>query len=141
MKIRSITYFENLQWPLDVDRVQQASKFISRARKSFQDGGFEVQTTRLATPPFPLIVNGELRLETRKFAAELESRLISNGFEYVSIGPALPEYPESYSVLPEVLANSQNIFVAGVMSSSQGGIFPSAINSAIVIALLSESSS
>jgi uncharacterized protein (UPF0210 family) len=127
MKIRSITYFDNLQWPLDVDRVQQASNFISRARSSFQDGGFEVQTTRLATPPFPLIMKGDMHLEAKQLAAELEGRLISAGFDYVSIGPALPDYPESYSVLPEVLANTQSIFVAGVISSTQGGIFPSAI--------------
>jgi uncharacterized protein (UPF0210 family) len=127
MKIRSITYFDNLQWPLEVDRVQQASKFVSIARNSFQDEGFEVQTTRLATPPFPLILNGNVRLATMEFAAELESRLISTGYDYVSIGPALPDYPESYSVLPQVLANSQSIFAAGLISSSQGGIYPSAI--------------
>ena len=48
MKIRSITYFDNLQWPLDQESIQQALDFIAIARNTFQAGGFEVQTTRLA---------------------------------------------------------------------------------------------
>lgn len=127
MKIRSITYFDDLQWPIDSGRILRAGDFIAKARKSFQVGGFEVQTTRLATPPFPLVLTDNLQRETVGFAAELETRLTSTGFDYISIGPALPDFPESYSVLPEVLANSQTIFVAGVMSSSQAGISPNAI--------------
>ena len=127
MKIRSITYFDDLQWPINSGRILRAGDFIAKARKSFQTGGFEVQTTRLATPPFPLVLTDNLSRETVGFAAELEARLTSTGFDYISIGPALPDFPESYSVLPEVLANSQSIFVAGVMSSSQAGISPNAI--------------
>jgi uncharacterized protein (UPF0210 family) len=127
MKIRSITYFDNLGWPLDADHIERAIKFITNARNSYQDGGFEVQTTRLATPPFPLILNGDLHLETMQYTGELEERLIPAGFDYVSIGPALPEFPESYSILSEVLANSQSVFVAGIISSSQEGISPTAI--------------
>jgi uncharacterized protein (UPF0210 family) len=127
LKIRSITYFDDLQWPIDSGRIIRAGDFIAKARKSFLAGGFEVQTTRLATPPFPLVLTDNLQRETVGFAAELETRLTSTGFDYISIGPALPDFPESYSVLPEVLANSQTIFVAGVMSSSQAGISPNAI--------------
>jgi uncharacterized protein (UPF0210 family) len=127
MKIRSITYFDNLQWPLDVNRIQHAGEFMAIARETYQAGGFEVQTTRLATSPFPLILKDKMNQETLQFAAELEDRLLSVGFDYISIGPALPDFPESYAILPEVLANSQSIFVAGIISSSLSGISPSAI--------------
>jgi hypothetical protein len=111
LKIRSITYFDDLQWPIDSGRILRAGDFIAKARKSFLAGGFEVQTTRLATPPFPLVLTDNLQRETVGFAAELETRLTSTGFDYISIGPALPDFPESYSVLPEVLANSQTILI------------------------------
>ena len=127
MKIRSITYFDNLQWPIDTSRVERAGEFIAYARDTYQSGGFEVQTTRLATPPFALILKDKMIQETLQFASELEELLLSAGFDYISIGPALPDFPESYSILPEVLANSQSVFVAGIMSSSQSGISPRAI--------------
>jgi hypothetical protein len=127
MKIRSITYFDNLHWPLDQECVQQALDFIAIARNTFQAGGFEVQTTRLATPPFPLILGEKMAQEAINFAEAIEERLISAGFDYASIGPALPDYPMSYEVLPEVLANTNSVFVAGIISSSETGIAPGAI--------------
>ncbi len=127
MKIRSITYFDDLKWPLDNQLVHTASEFMGLARQSYEGGGFEIQTTRLATPPFPLIFHGDLHDETVSFAIELEKRLLAGGFDYVSIGPALPEYPDSYSILPEILTNTQSTFVAGIISSFQGEIHPPAI--------------
>ena len=127
MKIRSITYFDNLQWPLDQERIRQALDFIAIARNTFQEGGFEVQTTRLATPPFPLILGDKMAPEAINFAEAIEGQLISAGFDYASIGPAIPDYPLSYEILPEVLANTHSVFVAGIISSSETGIAPSAI--------------
>lgn len=127
MKIRSITYFDDLRWPLDDDRIHRASEFIELARQSYEEAGLEVQTTRLATPPFPLILDGDLQKEAINFATEFEKRLLAAGFDYVSMGPALPDYPDSYAVLPEILANTQSLFAAGVISSSPGGVYPAAI--------------
>jgi uncharacterized protein (UPF0210 family) len=127
MKIRSITYFDNLQWPFDLERLQQAVEFIAIARSRFQAGGFEVQTTRVATPPFPLILGDKMAQEAVNFAEAFEERLISAGFNYASIGPALPEFPESYEILSEILANTRSVFVAGIISSCETGIDPRAI--------------
>lgn len=127
MKIRSITYFDDPQWPIDGAKVQKASEFINLARESYEQGKFSVQTVRFATPPFPLILKGELQRETLRYAAELEELLSAAGFDYVSIGPALPDYPESYSILPDVLAHSQIVFVAGEISSTKGIVYPAAI--------------
>jgi uncharacterized protein (UPF0210 family) len=93
MKIRSITYFDNLQWPLDRVRIQQADEFISEARKLYEDGGFEVQTTRIATPPFPQVLLNEMQSNAVLYAKALEEQLIILGFDYISIGPAIPEAP------------------------------------------------
>ena len=127
MKIRSITYFDNLQWPLNHVRIQQAGGFIKSARSAFQDAGIEVQTTRLASGPFPLILEDKIKHEAVVFASALEKLLIGAGFDYASIGPALPDFIESYQVIPEVLANTQNVFAAGIISSAQDGIAPDAI--------------
>ena len=127
MKIRSITYFDNLRWPLNDVRVQQAGEFIQAAGNAFQAGGFEVQTTRIASAPFPLVLGEKTKDETMEFAYALDELLTGLGFDYASIGPALPNCIESYQVIPEVLTNTQNVFAAGIISSPKDGISTQAI--------------
>ena len=127
MKIRSITYFDTLGWPIDDLQVRHAGEFIIIARNMFQDLEFDVQTTRLASAPFPLILReGNLR-ETVDFAVSLEEEILTSGFDYASIGPAIPGIIESFQVIPQVLANTQNIFSAGIISSTEIGIVPRAL--------------
>jgi uncharacterized protein (UPF0210 family) len=47
---------------------------------------------------------------------------------YASLGPALIEYPESYAVIPDAIAVTQNIFFSGVMADKKNGITMKAIN-------------
>ncbi len=122
MKIRSITTFLNPGWPVDEKLLAQAGKFNQAAPTAFTQAGYEVQTTRLATVPFPLLL-GECALpEVLAFAHTLESAAQAQGYSYVAIGPALPEVPASYRVIPDVLAATQNLFASAVMASPQGGV-------------------
>ena len=57
MKIRSVTYFLDSGWPLDPRALQRAGAFLKAAKPAFESAGYEVQTARLATIPFPLILN------------------------------------------------------------------------------------
>jgi hypothetical protein len=127
MKIRSITYFDTMQWPLDDLQINNAGEFIKIARGAFQFQGFEVQTTRLASAPFPLILADKVKRETVEYAVSLEDRILTAGFDYASIGPAIPSVQDSYEVIPEVLASTQNIFTAGIISSTDNEIYPKAI--------------
>lgn len=139
MKIRSITYFDDLQWPLRRNRIQQAAEFISAARSRFEDAGFEVQTSRIAAPPFPLVLADKTESEVVIYAKALEERLNDLGFGYISIGPAIPGFPESYMLIPEILGNTQTVFSAGIMSSADSGIDFNAIQlCAAVIKKVSE---
>ena len=60
MKIRSITYFCNPDWPLDETKLQSAGRFLTEAKSAFEAEGDEVQTTRLATIPFPNLLKGDI---------------------------------------------------------------------------------
>ena len=126
MKIRSITYFCNPGWPLDETVLRGAGEFLARAKAACESAGYEVQTTRLATIPFPKLLNGKLS-ETPKLAETLSTLLPQIGVAYASLGPALPEFPESYAVIPEAIAASQNIFFSGVMADRTRGIDMSAL--------------
>ena len=115
MKIRSITYFCNPHWPLDEKILRKADDFLAQARSAYEAAGYEVQTTRLATIPFPQLLNGKVD-ETPRLAESLSKLLPQIGIAYASLGPALTEFPESYAVIPEAIAVSENIFFGGVMA-------------------------
>jgi uncharacterized protein (UPF0210 family) len=122
MKIRSITYFCNPGYPLAPAILQRAGKFLRGAEAAFQSAGYEVQTKRLATTPFPRLL-GERRLKDLPgLAQELDLLIQQIGVGYASLGPALPEMPRSYDVIPDAIANAENVFLSGVMADKRGGI-------------------
>jgi hypothetical protein len=121
MKIRSITYFLNPGWPLDENKFKSAGRFLSEAKSAFETGGYEVQTTRLATIPFPHLVGNRIE-STRDLASSIEGLLPSIGVEYASLGPAFPNVPGSYEIIPEAIAATQHVFFSGVMADSQNGV-------------------
>ncbi|MBM3124127.1 MAG: DUF711 family protein, partial [Chloroflexi bacterium] len=86
----------------------------------------EVQTTRLATIPFPRLLGGKVD-QLIQLAANLSQMLGQTGIAYASLGPALIELPESYEVIPEAIRTAPNIFFGGEMASSDMGISLSAI--------------
>ncbi len=122
MKIRSITYFCNPGWPIVQGKLRSAGEFLAEAKSAFEAEGFEVQTTRLATVPFPRLL-GKTRLgETPRLAQELSRLLEETGISYGALGPALPEMPVSYAVIPEAIAAAGNIFFSGLMAEPRHGI-------------------
>lgn len=122
MKIRSITYFFNPGWPLDEQALKAAEAFIDAARPAIAAVGYEVQTARLATLPFPRLVQPLDAGELRGLAQALEVAGQASGFDYLSLGPALPNQPESYALIPEALAATQNVFFTGLMTEPGGGV-------------------
>ncbi len=121
MKIRSITYFFNPGWPLDENKFKSVGRFLAEAKVAFETAGYEVQTLRLATVPFPQLLENRIE-ETPKLAEAVESMISSIGVEYASLGPAFPNVPGSYEIIPEAIAQTENIFFSGVMADSQNGI-------------------
>src|SRR5215207_3278495 len=122
MKIRSITYFCNPKYPLDEKVLQKAGEFLVQAKSVYEAAGYEVQTTRLATVPFPQLL-GEKNINNLPNLTEQLAKAIKQvGLAYASLGPALPEMPRSYEVIPEAIAAAQNVFFGGVMADRASGI-------------------
>jgi uncharacterized protein (UPF0210 family) len=122
MKIRSITYFCNPGWPLDEKKLRTAGSFLDEAKSAFEAEGYEVQTTRLATIPFPRLLGKSKIADTPRLAEELSRHLPETGIAYGALGPALPESMGSYEVIPEAIAGSKDIFFSGVMADRKHGI-------------------
>ncbi len=128
MKIRAITYFCNPKYPLDEAIFRQASKFVLQAQSAYQAAGYEVQSLRLATIPFPDLL-GEARIDRLPaLAREFDLLLPQVGLGHGSLGPAMPELPRSYEVIPEGISATKNTFFAGVMADKARGIDLAAVH-------------
>lgn len=122
MKIRSITYFCNPKYPLDEKILQRAGQFLTEAKFAYEAAGYEVQTTRLATIPFPELLGAENIGQLPVLTGQMDA--IAQGLKigYVSLGPAYPELPSSYAVIPEAIFVSKMIFFGGVMADRKRGL-------------------
>jgi len=119
MKIRSITYFCNPKYPLDENILRRAGEFLSKAKSAYESASYEVQTVRLATIPFPKLLGEKNISQLPKFADEFSKKIKEVGISYASLGPALPESPKSYQVIPDAISASENIFFGGIMADDK----------------------
>jgi uncharacterized protein len=122
MKIRSITYFCNPKYPLHENVLQRAGNFLSRARAAYEAAGYEVQTTRLATIPFPNLLGAENIGRLLELVGHIDEIRRGLNIGYISLGPALPEIPRSYDVIDDAIFVSKNVFFAGVMADKTRGL-------------------
>jgi uncharacterized protein len=129
MKIRSITYFCNPKHPLDESILQQAGTFLSEARSAYEAAGYEVQTVRLATIPFPHLLGEENIHRLPELTNQVDEIAQQLEIGYVSLGPALPGMPHSYEVIPDAIFVSKNVFFGGVMADKKRGLDLSAVRS------------
>lgn len=111
----------NPRWPVASESIQNAGAFLREARSAFEQAGYEVQTARIATLPFPRLLADHIE-EAVSLARELEKQARLAGFNYVSLGPALPDVPESFALIPDILAVAPDTFIGGVMADARTGI-------------------
>jgi len=122
VKIRSITFFSNPKYPLDSKVIRGAGDFLVRAKAAYEAAGYEVQTARLATTPFPALLGEKRMHDAPKMAQELDLLIPQLGIGYASLGPALPKWRRSYEVVPESIAATKNVFFGGVMADRRRGL-------------------
>lgn len=127
MKIRSITYFCNPTYPLDEKILQRAGKFLAKARSAYEAAGYEVQTTRLATIPFPRLLGAEKIHKLPEYTSQIADRAKQLNIGYISLGPALPDIPGSYDAIPDSIFISKDVFFGGVMADKTRGVDLAAI--------------
>ncbi|GAP14041.1 uncharacterized conserved protein [Longilinea arvoryzae] len=122
MKVRSITCFYHPgQRDADVT-LNRLARLAQAVSQRFIAAGYEVETTRLATVPFPHMVPSCCNESAILLAQNMEKQASDLGFSYLSLGPALPQYPDSYRLIPQMIAATQNVFFGGVMATAAEGI-------------------
>jgi hypothetical protein len=122
MRVRALTGFLETGWPLEPKRISRMATCLKACRDLMEEGGYEVQTLRIATPP-PAEMNPPIpSSKRREYAQKLEAECFVNGIDYAAIGPALPSEPSGYEVIPEVLGSTENIFASGIFADPESGL-------------------
>jgi uncharacterized protein len=128
MKIRSVTCFFDPAASQVNSILKKTADLSENARRRYQDAGYEVQSTRLATPPFPLALPGLTREAAVEFAVAMQTHAQHHGFRYVSLGPALITFPESYRLVAPMLAATNSVFLSGEIANQEAGVSLSAVH-------------
>jgi hypothetical protein len=131
MKVRSVTCFVPLTYPLNRGDTAAAVRFLQSARRMLEDAGLEVQTLRLATPPFTEVLGDPAAAQVVDLAGALEALCVEQGIDYVSIGPLLADQPDTPLApiyrLPDVFASTERIFATVAVAAAGRGINLAAI--------------
>jgi uncharacterized protein len=111
VNIRAITTLMDVNYPLNREAIQRAGERAGAVRAALTEGGFNVQTVRLATLPLIEIVARHSEEEVVAFVHALEEMATSSGFEYCALGPVrLDDAPDCVDLVPPILEATASVF-------------------------------
>ncbi len=123
-KIRAITAFISIDPSHLQDQVQNAFRFLRMARARFESAGFEVQTIRLATQPFPEYTKGLSHDQALDLIEKLDGLAVADKVD-LSIGPGIVEDQDdsaAVTLLTDILSKTKTTNASVSVASPQQGI-------------------
>ena len=119
MRIRSITSFYDPRLPQPEETLNKLSNLSASLTQQISSDVAPVQSTRLATSPFPLYLKG-LNFETIiDRVKKMEETTRQMGWQYLSLGPALPSSSGFCELIPSLLAETRDVFFSAVIADSK----------------------
>ena len=121
-KIRAITAFINLDRAQYQQQVADALKMLRRAQTTFESRGYQVQTIRIATQPFPEYTKGLTKEQAIAFFKQYDDLAVKEKFA-ASIGAAMLNAGDSDSqaeLLGEILSNTKKLNGTVVVAGEDG---------------------
>ncbi len=128
MKIRAVTTFFDPALP-DAPSPAQLAACSQEITTALQSAGWQVQSQRVATAPFAGWLNRYPRDEWPQRIHALAEESTRLGWQYLSIGPALPDAPADFELLPALLAHDETLFTAGIIAAG-AHLYPAAAKAA-----------
>ncbi|WP_341528704.1 DUF711 family protein [Nostoc sp. UHCC 0302] len=137
MKIRTITTGISLQSPKEIEKIRQAAKFNQQVQIIFEEQGYEVQTTRIATNAWEEYLATSSKTEILSEIQTLEQLCQSLDINFFNIGYA--NQPESIDIIPDINKSTSIIYCSSKIGDRDSGInFENAFESAKAIKRISE---
>jgi uncharacterized protein (UPF0210 family) len=125
-KIRAITAFVLLDRAQYQQQIADAVKMLNRARTIFESRGFEVQTIRIATQPFPQYTMGLTDAQAVAFFKDYDALAIKDGFD-AAIGPAMlnaTDTPAQADLLADIILNTKKLNGSVLVGAEDGVRWP-----------------
>ncbi|HVS87763.1 MAG TPA: DUF711 family protein [Candidatus Acidoferrum sp.] len=139
-KVRAITAFINLDRAQYQEQVADALKMLKYARTVYESRGYDVQTIRIATQPFPQYTKGLTTEQAVAFFKEYDALAAKEKFN-ASIGPAMLNAGDNEAqadLLAEILRNTKVLNASLVVAGDDGVRWAAVGAAAQVIKKLSE---
>ncbi len=121
-KIRTITAFIRMDPAEYKQQVADTVTMLRNAKARFELAGYQVETIRIATQPFPEYTAGMPKPAALAFFHDLDS-LAKQGNFLIGIGPALmaeKDDPAQAQLLAEILSQTSNLSGSVVVAGSDG---------------------
>ncbi len=131
IKIRTVTAFIRLDRQNYRRQVQDALTVLRQAKTDFANAGYEVETIRITTQPFPEIIKGLSRQQALDFFHEYDQLAQQEGFT-PDIGPAMSkdnDDPANADLLGQIIATTQAIN-GFIVVADESGIHRNAVRAA-----------
>src|SRR5579863_7328509 len=121
-KVRTITGFIRLDPGQYKQQVADTLKMLRNTKARYGLAGYEVQTIRITTQPFPEYARGMSKQAALSFFHDLNA-LAKQEDVSISIGPALmneKDDPGQAELLEEILGQSSNLYGSVIVAGSDG---------------------
>jgi len=121
-KVRAITAFVALDRPRYQAQIQETLAMLRQAKRTVEGGGYQVETLRITTQPFPEYVRGLSKEQALGFFRELEALAIRESFS-PNIGPAMMrdgDDPAQAELLGEILSTTKKLRASLIMGGEDG---------------------
>jgi len=109
--IRALTAFIRLDRAKYELQIQETLKFLRTAKSTLEKSGYEVQTIRITTQPFPEYTQGMSPADALALFHAYDALAVKEGFD-ASIGPAMTkdsDDPRNVELLAQVLASAKTL--------------------------------
>ena len=130
-KVRAVTAFVRLETANYPEQIGEALTMLRHARAAFEQAGYEVQSIRIATQPFPDYTRGMTREAALAFFREYDALSKREGFD-ASIGPAMlddTDGPGQVELLRE-LFTGPGVLNASLAVAGEDGVHWKAVRAA-----------
>ena len=141
IKVRCITAFVRIDHGSYQLQLAEAVKFLKIAQTTFESRGFNVQTLRIATQPFPEYIQGLSRDEALQFFKDLDG-LAQMQHVVISIGPAYlsgQDGDAQADLLADILRIAKSLYGSVYVTNDAGVNWPAVQAAARVMKKLSDS--
>ncbi len=121
-KVRTITAFIRLDTTIYKQQIADSLTMLRNAKARFELAGYEVETIRISTQPFPEYTRAMSKQAVLAFFHDLDNLAKQEGF-IASIGPALmseKDDPAQAQLLAEILSLTNNLHGSIVVAGDDG---------------------